>query len=170
MHPRQRNRKHRSPEAGGSRASKGNWKKARWPVLWQSGMNYCHMDGAISVLELVYTSKCELIPHISSQLHIQWRKVCSLKLAIVGVSTHKNCQLFFAPGELGYQQITGLNYVELCPDSESSHSRWFLIWELKQPRDMSWERERDCDFQWLSRLMQQEQTNWYKECPLAFWL
>lgn len=83
-----RNRKHTSPEAGGSSTIKGNWKKARWLVWWQSGMNCCHMDGAVSVLELVvYTSKWERIPQSSSQLHILWRKICCLELAKVTIKT-----------------------------------------------------------------------------------
>ena len=81
-----RNRKHRSPEAGGSRVSKGNWKKGRWLVLWQSGMNCYHMDGALGVLELVYTRKWEPIAATSSQLHIQWCEGGSLKLAKVGAA------------------------------------------------------------------------------------
>jgi len=81
-----RNRKHRSPEAGGSRASKGNWKKGRWLILWQSGMNCCHMDGGLGVLELVYPRKWEPIAATSSQLHVQWRKGGSLKLAKVGAT------------------------------------------------------------------------------------
>ena len=38
-----RDRKYKSPEAGGSRTSNGNWKKARWLLLGQSGMTCCHV-------------------------------------------------------------------------------------------------------------------------------
>lgn len=134
-----RNRKYTGLVARGSRASKGNWKKARWLVLWQSVMNDSCMDSASSRLEL-------LKPAPMCQFHtcvfLTWH---SATLFVAGnwptwvYLHHKNW-----PIPSSRASSSALHWIELRgPKSifriHSFQMVW--IWDLKQRRDLSWERE-----------------------------
>lgn len=149
-----RNRKYQSPEARGSRASKGNWNKARWLVLWQSAMNCHHMDWSSGALEQAHTNFWDLTPYTSSQFHVLWLEIGQVYLR------HKNQPTLFFSSESQFSS-TLMNWIMWCCAQIQNPSfpggSWSENWSNEEI--MSWEREGDRDFQWLSYLTQQEQTN-----------
>lgn len=161
------NRKYKGPEARGSRASTGNWKRASWlscdRVEWLA---------VIWIGPVVCWSR--LIPVSETWLHmcLPNSTYSDLKLAKVGVFTpSKSAKSLFNPREPVYQLTIGLNYVELCLDSESNHSTWFLIWELKQQKETYLGRGKETVIsRGYHNLHSKSKLIRYEECPLAFWL
>lgn len=88
------------------------------------------------MLEQAYTSFRDMILYISSQLHIQWRKVCSMKLTKWVYFHHKNYPLFLpAPQESVYQHTSGIMW-----SSAQIHNLTIPVGSQSE----NWSREETC--------------------------
>lgn len=93
-------------------------------------------DWTSGMLEQAYTSFRDMVLYISSQLHIQWRKVCSMKLTKWVYFHHKNYPLFLpAPQESVYQHTSGIMW-----SSAQIHNLTIPVGSQSE----NWSREETC--------------------------